>query len=91
MKRTLQIIVRGRVQGVGYRWFARELANQLGVTGYVRNLVNGDVEVMAQGDSDLLEYFMQKLKEGPTFSRVDEIKVTEVDDAPVYQSFDITF
>jgi len=76
---------------VGYRWFVRELASQLGITGYVRNLVNGDVEVTAQGYPDVLEYFLQKLKEGPTFSRVDEVRVTEIADAPVYQSFDITF
>jgi acylphosphatase len=63
-------IVSGRVQGVGYRFFAERCANQLGVSGYVKNCRDGTVEVYAIGDEASLEELKGRLAEGPGGARV---------------------
>jgi acylphosphatase len=63
-------IVRGRVQGVGYRYFAERAAAQVGVTGYVRNRDDGDVEVYAVGTAPQLSRFSAMLRQGPRWSDV---------------------
>jgi acylphosphatase len=63
-------LVRGRVQGVGYRDYAQRAADELGVTGYVRNLDDGRVEVYAAGPSDKLSDLSAALRKGPRFSDV---------------------
>jgi acylphosphatase len=65
--------IRGRVQGVGYRYFARQIALGLGVRGWVRNLPNGDVEAHAEAESNVLDRFRAELERGPSFSRVSEV------------------
>jgi acylphosphatase len=73
MKSSVRIIVKGRVQGVGYRWVAVNAASEFGINGYVQNLFNGDVEVYAEGDDSQLLLFINKLREGPPFSNVTDI------------------
>jgi acylphosphatase len=68
---TRRYVVSGRVQGVGFRWFVEREAALLGVTGWVRNCENGEVEVMATGTSDQHSVLRQKLQQGPRASRVD--------------------
>ena len=63
----------GRVQGVGYRFFAERVAHQLGLRGYVKNLWNGDVEAYAIGDEAQLEEFKRRLTEGPRMARVTSV------------------
>jgi acylphosphatase len=63
-------LVRGRVQGVGYRDYAQRAASMLGVTGYVRNLDDGSVEVYAAGPPDKLSDLASALRRGPRFSDV---------------------
>jgi acylphosphatase len=82
-------IIRGRVQGVGYRYFAQGVAERLGVTGFVRNLPSGDVEVVGQADGSILELFKQELERGPWMSRVTEIIVSDVEPSGLYSSFQI--
>ena len=77
MKR-LAIEVSGRVQGVGYRYFAQEAAEALGVTGWVRNTFRRTVEIEAQADAPTLELFCDRLREGPTLARVTGLDVHEV-------------
>ncbi len=92
MKKTLQIFVKGRVQGVGYRWFARNVARELGLTGFVRNLPNGDVEVVAQGDEEVLNQFILELQRGPAFAHVVDVQIKELDlPADKFRSFEIAF
>jgi acylphosphatase len=62
--------VRGRVQGVGYRWFAQKTANVLGVRGYARNLDDGRVEVYALGTREQLDTLSGHLRKGPNFADV---------------------
>lgn len=71
----LRVSVRGEVQGVGYRAFARRYARTLGVQGYARNLVDGSVEVIAEGPRAMLDAFLGVLKRGSPSGRVDEIEV----------------
>ncbi len=70
-------IISGRVQGVGYRFFAERWANQLGLCGYVKNLWDGNVEVYAIGDAVTLEEFKQQLAEGPRSARVTNVEETD--------------
>src|SRR2546429_5741795 len=70
-------IVRGRVQGVGFRWFVEREAHILGIVGWVRNNADGSVEVLAQGTRDQLVGLCARLREGPRAARVDEVQESE--------------
>lgn len=70
------LIVVGRVQGVGFRWFAREAADSLGVTGWVRNRADGAVEAEAEGTTEALDEFERRLRTGNPNARVSEIVTT---------------
>lgn len=72
----LHAIVHGRVQGVGYRVFARESALRHGINGWVRNLNTGHVEVYAEGDEMALTEFLTDLYRGPVLAHVRDIKLT---------------
>ena len=69
--------VRGRVQGVGFRWWTRGVARQLGVTGTVRNLADGSVEVRARGDEPALATLRESIGQGPPGAAV-----TSIDEEP---------
>ncbi len=71
----LRVNVRGEVQGVGYRAFARRYARTLGVQGYARNLIDGSVEVIAEGPRATLDAFLGVLKRGSPSGHVDEIEI----------------
>lgn len=69
-----RFIVRGRVQGVGFRWFVEREAHILGIAGWVRNNPDGSVEVLAQGTRDQLSGLRSRLREGPRAARVDAVE-----------------
>jgi acylphosphatase len=69
-------IIAGTVQMVGFRAFAESRADMLGVTGYVKNLPGGEVEVVAEGDRKLLEEFLAHLRRGPSGARVRDLMVS---------------
>ena len=77
-------IVSGRVQGVGFRFFAERVANELGLRGYVKNLWNGNVEAYAIGNEAQLEEFGRQLAEGPRMARVESVQES---DAPVDRAY----
>jgi acylphosphatase len=89
--KALLILISGRVQGVGFRWFAERQAVEYGVNGYVRNLSDGRVEVLAQGEDEVLEAFCDSLKEGPPFSRPDTLSLEAVSINPELRGFHIRF
>jgi acylphosphatase len=66
-------VVRGRVQGVGFRWFVQREAQTLGISGWVRNNIDGNVEVIAVGSEQQLAVLAAKLKSGPRAARVDAV------------------
>jgi acylphosphatase len=77
--RAKHFLISGRVQGVGYRYFAQACAERLGIRGFARNLFNGDVEVHAEGEDEALNTFKRELQRGPRMSHVT--KVVESDTA----------
>jgi len=81
--------IRGRVQGVGYRYFALDSALRLGVRGYVRNLPGGDVEAVAEAEGDALAQFRAELERGPALSRVVEVVEEELPATGQFASFQI--
>ena len=82
-------VVRGRVQGVGFRWFVEREAHMLGIAGWVRNNHDGSVEVLAQGTRDQLSGLHSRLREGPRAARVDAVEVSEAQSVPGIGSFRI--
>ncbi|NTW70744.1 MAG: acylphosphatase [Eubacteriaceae bacterium] len=91
MKRLL-LIVEGIVQGVGYRWFVKELAYQLKITGTVQNNYDSTVEIHAQGSEENLKTFIKNLYEGPNrFARVDNIRVEVLETEEGEKDFQVIF
>jgi|SRR5689334_16692829 acylphosphatase len=78
-KRAKRFFVSGRVQGVGYRYFAMNTAEQLNVTGYAKNLADGRVEVYAIGTNDQLRDFAQELRRGPALAAVGDVCEVEAE------------
>ncbi|HHC09550.1 MAG TPA: acylphosphatase [Actinobacteria bacterium] len=68
-------LVGGRVQGVGFRWFAKRVADELGVAGWVRNLPDGRVAFHAEGPDDQVAAFVARLRRGPAAATVTEVSV----------------
>ena len=77
---TFHVRISGRVQGVGFRWFVREEARRLGLSGWVTNLPGGEVEVRAGGEGSSLERLRRALEVGPTGAEVQRVAdVTDMD------------
>lgn len=73
-----QVIVAGRVQGVGFRWFTKETADELGLNGWVRNRMDGTVEAEAEGTEAALDEFVERLRTGNPAARVSGIETTPI-------------
>jgi acylphosphatase len=86
----LYAVVQGRVQGVGFRYWVLSQAQKLGITGWVRNLRDGRVELEAEGTDDQLFELEQLLWKGPSLSRVDDVHVKYSDVEKNYPRFQIT-
>lgn len=71
----ITVLVSGQVQGVGYRYFTRKKAFELGLSGYAENLSDGRVEVVAEGEKADLEHLIHHLRQGPRGARVDQVDV----------------
>ncbi|MGB2959455.1 MAG: acylphosphatase [Bacteroidota bacterium] len=85
----VHVLVEGLVQGVGFRWFAARLAESSGIGGHVRNLLNGQVEVEAEGDRSLVEQFLKELKVGPRSAHVTHLHVEWKDPLHTEKRFEI--
>jgi acylphosphatase len=85
--RTYRIV--GRVQGVGFRWFTHDAATREGLSGFVRNLPDGSVEAVVEGDRDALDRFEWKVSSGPRGARVDHVNRETGPASGRYQDFSI--
>ena len=85
---TYQIRVSGKVQGVFFRVNARDRARELGITGWVKNAANGEVQITAAGEDKAIEDFLKWCKAGPPQSRVDEVQVKPIDEVE-FSTFEI--
>jgi acylphosphatase len=88
MKKRYKIIVKGKVQGVGYRFSCMETAYKYGVKGFVKNNANGSVTVEAEGEEETLQPFIQWCKKGPLWARVTDTEMEEIE-VKNDQSFEI--
>lgn len=90
MKARAHIFVSGWVQGVFFRDQTQKWANSLSVTGWVRNLKDGRVEVMAEGDEEKVEDLISQLKQGPSLARVENVDVDWEDYKGEFEDFSVT-
>jgi acylphosphatase len=81
--------IEGRVQGVGFRYFVRREARRLGIAGWVRNLPNGSVEVLAEGPEGALAALERSLGTGPAGARVDRVRREKADEPGLAHDFEI--
>ena len=88
-KMQLYVLISGKVQGVFFRNFTKKNAKQLGINGYAKNLANGKVEVVAEGDKRQLDALVKLLRQGPPAAKVDDVKIEERDFTGEYKSFDV--
>lgn len=84
------LVIRGLVQGVSYRAAARAEALRLGLTGWVKNLPNGDVEAVAEGDPTRLEQFVAWCHRGPEEARVESVKAQSASGTGEFSTFAVT-
>ena len=82
-----KFLIKGNVQGVGYRFFAQRAAARHQVLGYVRNSPDGTVEALAEGLADDVEEFKKDLVTGPQWSRVEQVEEISIDPTGLYSSF----
>jgi len=88
-----KIVLKGKVQGVFFRDFAKQNANKLGIVGYAKNLKNGSLEIVAQGDEKKLEEFVKLCRRGPIFAKVEavELNFEQFEEESEYEFFDIRY
>ncbi len=88
-KVSLHAIIKGQVQGVGFRYFVRQQAQIIGSVGWVRNLANGDVELMAEATQSSIEKLLIALREGPPGSQVSDIQIEWGDTTGEFSGFTV--
>ncbi len=89
--KKLEIVVSGRVQGVCYRAFVLHRANEFNIKGYAKNMMNGNVKVIAIGEDNAMDVFINMLREGPSMARVDDIQTSEIIIGEEFSSFSIKY
>ncbi|MFO7718108.1 MAG: acylphosphatase [Thermodesulfobacteriota bacterium] len=89
MPQSLHCVLSGKVQMVGFRTWAQDHARSLGLTGWVRNLHDGRVEVLAQGDPPKLEDFKKRIVQGPSLGRVDNVECDWIDYDKTFSAFEL--
>ncbi len=89
-KRRVHVWIQGRVQGVAFRAYTRDAAIREGVTGWVRNLPDGRVEAVFEGDDERVQRVLEWCREGSPFGRVDRLEVLDEEYRGDHQRFEIT-
>jgi acylphosphatase len=91
MQAARRFVVKGRVQGVGYRYFAIRAAAECCVVGTVRNLPDGSVEAIAEGSDDAVAEFRNELARGPSYAHVTSVVETKLEPTGRYRGFDVVY
>lgn len=86
--KAVEVLISGRVQGVGFRAFVERTAQELGVAGWVRNRADGRVEARLEGDDAAVDQAVQACREGPGAGRVDDLRAADVEPAG-HQGFEV--
>lgn len=87
----VEIYVEGVVQGVGFRYFTQRIAKEIGIKGFVKNLPDGRVYIVAEGSKEQLDKFMSYVKKGPSTSIVREVTMKEMNKKEKFDNFEIVF
>ncbi len=87
----LHFIIRGRVQGIGYRWFVRESAEGLGLVGWVKNLRDGRVELVAEAEESILTQFLETIRTGPMKNFIAHVEVSWSSASDTFDEFEIRY
>lgn len=88
---NLEIVISGRVQGVGFRYFAKQKAELYEIHGYVKNIGSRKVKVLALGESGNMEHFVQALKLGPAYAHIESVSTSPVQHTKEYNEFKISY
>ncbi|MGH9458580.1 MAG: acylphosphatase [Thermoanaerobaculia bacterium] len=91
MKELRVIRIHGKVQGVGYRFYATRVARRLGLKGHIQNLRDGTVEAVVEGEPDKINEWIEELKEGPRYAEVTKIDQERREFRGTYGDFDVKF
>ncbi|SER79489.1 acylphosphatase [Salipaludibacillus aurantiacus] len=86
---TKRLLVFGNTQGVGFRKYTRKVAYLYNIAGWVQNKPDGSVEIVAQGSSEMMELFIEKVKKGPKKAIVSKVNVLSVNCNKNYKAFKI--
>ena len=89
--KRIHATVKGKVQGVFYREFVRREAEALGVSGFARNLKDGNVEIVAEGEEKQLKEFEKKFRKGPLMAFITDVDIKEEQPTGEFDGFDIRF
>ncbi|KXG74471.1 Acylphosphatase [Fervidicola ferrireducens] len=91
MKKKVRALIYGLVQGVGLRYQVQKKASQLGLTGFVKNLPDGSVELVAEGEEDLINELIEYVKTGIRWARVEKVELEWSEWEGKYRRFEIAF
>jgi len=89
--KTYNVLISGRVQGVGFRYFAVSIAEKYDVKGFVKNIPGGRVEIVCQGEEEELQSFLSEVKKGPAFSVITDTATEEIPEIKKYNTFEIKY
>ena len=91
MNSRVNVIISGRVQGVWFRASTKQKADQLGITGWVRNTSDGDVEAVFEGDEKTIQKMLNWCHQGPPYARVENVKITKQSPSNGFGDFSIRY
>ncbi|MBI9046851.1 MAG: acylphosphatase [Anaerolineaceae bacterium] len=86
---AVHMVVEGRVQGVGFRYYTLTEAKKLSLSGWVRNTWDGKVEILVEGSQNLLQLFINRIRQGPSSSFVSDVKINWQEESGKFRNFDI--
>ncbi|MHA1506906.1 MAG: acylphosphatase [Candidatus Asgardarchaeia archaeon] len=89
--RRVHIFISGLVQGVGFRYFVYSRARGLGIKGWVRNLSDGRVEIVGEGDAEAIKDFIKEVSRGPVMAKVSKVEVIEEKFTGEFKDFRVTY
>jgi len=91
MERTAHVLISGRVQGIGFRFFVSSVARRRGLKGYVRNLDDGRVEILLQGDEEVIKETLEIIKSGHPLAKINKIEVNWKNKGENFEDFQIIY
>lgn len=91
MKKRVHVFYSGRVHGVGFRMTAEETAHDFGVVGWVKNLRDGRVELLAEAEEEFLERFLDAIRNGPMKNFIDHVELSRSNASETFDEFEIRY